>query len=227
MRKLKMLFVCLLMASFSSAQDASLLIDGVNKKFARVKDYQADALIDTKISFLKILPQKAKIFYRKPSQFKVKAEGIAILPKQNFDQLFELLSKPASYSAFVTGFENDNNRQLAIVQVLPSADTSDLVLAKLWIDPEQDLIMKSQLTTRSNGTVLIKYRYGKFAEYALPDQMEFTVELKKFKIPKAVSADINSSSKPANGAPDAKTGQIYITLTNYQINKGISGTVFQ
>jgi outer membrane lipoprotein-sorting protein len=52
MRKLMMLFVCLLMASVSSAQDASLLIDGVNKKFARVKDYQADALIDTKISFL-------------------------------------------------------------------------------------------------------------------------------------------------------------------------------
>jgi outer membrane lipoprotein-sorting protein len=228
MRKvLMLLLIAMFSVSFVVAQDASLLIDGVNKKFARVRDYQADALIDTKISFLKILPQKAKIYYRKPSQFKVKAEGIAILPKQNFDQLFELLSKPASYSAFVTGFETDKNGELAIVQVLPSSDTSDLVLAKLWIDPEQDLIIKSQLTTRSNGTVLIRYRYGKFAEFALPDQMEFTVELKKFKIPKAVSADINSSSKPANSASDAKTGQIFITLTNYQINKGISGTVFQ
>ena len=209
------------------AQDATELIAGVNKKFAKVHDYQADASIDTRISFLKILPQKAKIYYSKPSHFKVKAEGIAILPKHNFDQLFELLAEPETYVAFVTGHETENTRQLTIVQVLPVSDTSDLVLAKLWIDPEVDLVVKSQLTTRSNGTVIIRYRFGKFAEYALPDHMEFTVELKKFKIPRAVSADINSGSKSTNGTKEPKTGQIFITLSNYQVNKGIPASVFQ
>jgi hypothetical protein len=224
----KCLFVLFVMCTIClQAQDAADVLDGVNKKFAKVKDYQADAMIDTKITFLKILPQKAHIFYKKPSQFKVKSDGIAILPKQDFDQLFELLADPKQYSAFVTGYEMAEKRQLVIVQVLPSADTSDLVLAKLWIDPEQDLVMKSQLTTRSNGTVQIRYRYGKFVDYALPDQIEFTVELKKFKIPRAVSADINSSSKKNPNEKEAKTGQIFITLTNYQINKGIPPNVFR
>lgn len=209
-----------------NGQDAALLIDGVNKKFAKVKDYQADALIDTKITFLKILPQKAVIYYRNPGKFKVKAEGIAILPKQDFDQLFELLANPKAYSAFVTGTEEVRNTTLIIVQVLPSSDTSDLVVAKLWIDPERDLILKSQLTTRSNGTVLINYRFGKYESFALPDQIMFTIEIKKFKIPKAVSADLNSTSKTSTGK-ESKTGQIIIYLENYKINKGIDPSVFK
>lgn len=226
---MRIIFLLLLMiiAMPVNSQDASLLIDGVNRKFSKVKNYQVDALIDTRISFLKILPQKARIYYSKPGRFKVKAEGIAILPKQDFDQLFELLSDPSLYNAFVTGTEEKDRQMLVVVQVIPVSDTSDLVLAKLWIDPEKDLIIRSQLTSRSNGTVLIAYNYGRHADVALPDRILFTVELKKFKIPKAVSADINADTEAAIPANEQKTGQIIISLENYRINQGIDPAVFR
>jgi hypothetical protein len=223
---LLLLFFCVMIPE-SIAQEASVLINGVNRKFARVKDYQADAVIDTRISFLKILPQKAKILYSKPGKFKVRAEGIAILPKQDFDQLFELLADPSKYNAFVTGTDEQNQEMLVVVQVIPVSDTSDLVLAKLWIDPANDLIIRSQLTTRSNGTVLIAYKYGRHAAFALPDRILFTVELKKFKIPRAVSAEINAGSSAGKTDKEQKTGQIIISLENYRINQGIDPAEFK
>lgn len=208
-------------------QEARLLLREVNARFGKVKDYQADAVIDTRISFLKILPQRAKVYYRQPDQFRVKAQGIAILPKQSFDQLFTLIAKENAYFPIITGDEKIGSYSSKIINVIPLADTSDLVLAKLWIDPERDLIVKSQLTTRSNGTVLVDYTYGAHASYALPDKVSFTIEVKKFKIPKAVSADINSTSVKPSDAKDPKTGTILIALSNYVINKGIPVGIFK
>jgi hypothetical protein len=58
--------------------------------------------------------------------------------------------------------------------------------------------------------------------------MVFTVEVKKFKIPKGVTADINNTKTSVDDKKkDNKKGKIFIKLTNYQINKGIPDTVFK
>ncbi len=229
MRKLLILF-CYLIAAFSvqsqSAPEAMQLLREVNSKFAKVKNYQADAVIDTRISFLKILPQRARIYFRQPDQFKVKSKGIAILPKQNFDQLFKLIANEKAYMAFLSGEEQYNGRLVKLVNIIPTTDTSDLVLARLYVDPERDLILKAQLTTKSNGTVLIEYQHGTMADVALPDKITFTIEVKKFKIPKAVAADINSKTKSPS-AKEPKTGQIIISFSNYILNKGIPDEYFR
>jgi hypothetical protein len=99
-------------------------------------------------------------------------------------------------------------------------------LGKLWIDSKQNLVLKSQLTTKSNGTILTEYTYGTQVGFGLPDNMVFTVDVKKFKVPKSVAADINNSKK-ADPKADKKKGKIYIKLYNYQVNKGISDDVFK
>ncbi|MFN8154199.1 MAG: hypothetical protein U0Y08_07920 [Bacteroidia bacterium] len=221
---------CMLLTTIAahaqSAPEALQLLREVNAKFSKVKNYQADAVIDTRISFLKILPQRAKIYFRQPDQFKVKSKGIAILPRQNFDQLFKLIANEQSYMAFISGEEVYNGRRVKLVNIIPVADTSDLVLAKVYVDPERDLILKAQLTTKSNGTVLIEYQHGTMADVALPDKITFTIEVKKFKIPKAVAADINSKAKsPSTKEP--KTGQIIISFSNYILNKGVPDEFFR
>ncbi len=221
---------CMLLTTIAahaqSAPEALRLLREVNAKFSKVKNYQADAVIDTRISFLKILPQRAKIYFRQPDQFKVKSKGIAILPRQNFDQLFKLIANEQSYMAFISGEEVYNGRRVKLVNIIPVADTSDLVLAKVYVDPERDLILKAQLTTKSNGTVLIEYQHGTMADVALPDKITFTIEVKKFKIPKAVAADINSKAKsPSTKEP--KTGQIIISFSNYILNKGVPDEFFR
>jgi outer membrane lipoprotein-sorting protein len=212
---------------FAQQPDARIIIKGVNEKFAKVKDYQANARIDTRISFLKILPQKAIVYFKQPDKFRIKSTGIAILPKQQFDNLFSLLRKEDAYEAFVSGAEVIQGRPTVLLNIIPRADTSDLVLAKTWVDTKENLIMRSQLTTKSNGTVLIDYQYGKYSDYALPDQIKFTVEVKKFKIPKAVSADINSTASKVPPGKEPKTGNIIIDLKEYKINLGVADSYFK
>lgn len=66
---------------------------------------------------------------------------------------------------------------VTILNLIPLSDTTDLVLAKIWVDTARDLIVKSQLTTKSNGLVLIDYVHGNLSDYALPDKMIFTIDV--------------------------------------------------
>ena len=46
---------------------------------------------------------------------------------------------------------NDDGDVLSLTDIIPSSDTSDLILGKLWIDTKQHVVLKSQLTTKSSG----------------------------------------------------------------------------
>jgi hypothetical protein len=63
----------------------------------------------------------------------------------------------------------------------------------------------------------------------LPNQLVFDIDVKKFKLPKSVAADLNKTEKEKakkNKNKDQK-GTIIIKLTNYKINKGISDDFFK
>jgi hypothetical protein len=115
-----------------------------------------------------------------------------------------------------------------LISVIPTGETSEIILAKLWIDTKRDVIIRSQVTTRSSGTVLVDYSYGTEVQYGLPNQLVFTIDVKKFKMPKSVAADLNKTDKQKQKTADKdQKGTITIKLTNYKVNKGISDNVFK
>ena len=211
----------------SFAQDARKLVREVNRKFQSVRDYQADVRIRTDIPFVKMMPVNATVFFKQPDKFRIRSKGIALLPRQGFDQLFKNLLDTASYMPLLQGNENYRGTAVSVVNILPVSDTADLILGKLWIDPLRNLILRSQVTSRTNGTVDAAYYFGKQAAYALPDSMVFSIDTRKFKVPKAVAADLNNvkSSTPKD-TKEKQKGMIYLQFTNYIINKGIPASVF-
>jgi hypothetical protein len=85
--------------------------------------------------------------------------------------------------------------------------------------------MKSQITTKSNGTVTTTYTYGDKVNFGLPSKLVFEIDVKKFKLPKSVAADINKSNTDKNNQTKTK-GTITITLSNYKVNSGLSDELF-
>lgn len=213
-------------ASELVAQTPNQIINTVTQRFAKVNDYTADINVACKITFIKIEPINAKVFYKRPDKFKVKSTGILILPKQNANFYFTTLSDTNNYTAVKTGEEIINSVKTQIINVIPSSDTSDLVLGKFWIDDVRGLVLKSQLTTKSQGTILVENTYGSMSAYALPDKMLFTVDIGKFKVPKVLAVDINRSSSEKTGEEDKK-GRITLTFSNYVVNKGVNNEVFK
>lgn len=221
----------LLISKLSPAQStpaANQLLNSIYSKLQKARDYSVQANIKVDMPFIRMLPIDAKIYFKQKNKFKVESKSIAIVPRQGFDQASKMLADTNSFNALVQGTELIGNVAAIIVNIIPVADTSDLILGKLWIDEKQKLILKSKLTTRSNGTILTEYSYGNQVQYALPDKMIFSVDVKKFKMPPGTTGDMNANAKKKEEKPkDDKKGQIIITLTNYQVNKGIPDEFFK
>jgi len=225
------LIVFCMVATSVNAQSAKQILNAVYKKMIVVKDYTVNANVKVDIPFIRMMPIDAKIFYKQKDKFKVESKSIAIVPKQGFDQITKMLNDTTSFDALISGTEKIGTTTTTIINVIPSSDTSDLILGKLWIDTKQNIVLKSQLTTKTNGTILTEYFYGSEITYGLPNKMIFSVDIKKFKVPKSVAADIHTNKQKATPEEESKEknkkGKIFINLTNYQINKGISDDVFK
>jgi len=223
-------FSFLLFCSFSAGaqKTSNQLLRGVYQKMMKVKDYSVEANIKADIPLIKILPVNAIVYFKQPDKFKIDSKGIAIMPRQGFSDVSKIISDTTSYTAVFTGKEKIGTSLAQIISVIPLVDTGDLVLAKFWIDYARNLVLKSQLTTRSSGTMQIEYFYSTQLAFGLPDKMIFTVDVKKFKIPKVMASDVNSSSKtPKTDDKESKKGVILIDLKNYKINQGLKDALFK
>ena len=215
-------------SAFSQEVDANVVIQQLVQKLNSVKDYSVDANIRANIPLIKILPVNASIYFKQKDKLKVVSKGIAILPKQGFTDVNSFLMNNGSYMAVSSGTKDINEIKTNLITVIPTGETSEIILAKLWIDTKRDIIMRSQVTTRSSGTVIVDYTYGSEVQFGLPNQLIFTIDVKKFKMPKSVAADLNKTDQQKKKKADKdQKGTITIKLTNYKVNKGISDAVFK
>jgi len=208
------------------AQSAKATIARVNQNFAKVKDYAADIAMKFQIPGVNIEPISGKVYYKTPDKFRVKTKGIVFLPKQNPYYALAMLKDTNAYTAILSGTEKIANTNCAIINVIPNAE-NDLILGKFWIDAAKGVVMKSQLTTKSNGTIMVENSYGNLQSFALPDKIVFTVDMTKFKVPKAVAVDINSKSKENKNESNRGTGTIELQFSNYALNKQLKDEVFK
>jgi outer membrane lipoprotein-sorting protein len=225
MTKLFSLFLLFTLPLFSSAETADAILTKVLNKLNSVKDYKVSATIKANIPMIKILPNEATIYFKQKDKFKVESKGITILPKQGFTEINSFLAKK-DYIAVVNDTVTTGGVKTYLISVIPNSAGGEMILAKLWIDPERSVIMKSQITTKSNGTVTTSYTYGDQVKYGLPSKMVFEIDIKKFKLPKSVASDINKSSAEKKKKIGNK-GTITITLSDYQVNKGLNDSIFK
>lgn len=221
-----LLVVFILTGVVGFCQTAEEILKGVIDKIDLVEDYQADVQIKAAIPFIKVPIAKATIYFKQKDKFKVESKGIAILPKQGMSDLTGFLSNEKKYSAVLGEAKTINEHKTRLISILPSDENSEIILAKVYISTSEDLIYRTVLTTKSSGTVSIDYEYNLNKKYGLPNKMTFTVDIKKFKMPKSVASDIRNNEKKKKYKENEK-GTIVLTFSNYLVNKGISDEVFK
>lgn len=207
------------------AQDANDILSKVVTKLNTVKDYTVTANVKANIPMIKILPSKATIYFKQKDKFKVVSKGIVILPKQGFTEINGFLANKNSYLAVAGDSTKIGGIMTKLINVVPTGENSEIVLAKLWIDTKRSVIIKSQITTKTNGSVTTTYTYGDKVTFGLPSQLVFEIDVKAFKLPKSVAADINKTTAEKKTKPGNK-GVITITLTDYKVNTGLSDATF-
>ncbi len=224
MKTLFLTSVFLLLAIISRAQTADELLNQLVSKLEKVADYSANVLIKADIPLIKILPSKAKIYFKSPDKFKVVSKGIAILPKQGFTDMNIFLSQPDEYMVVLAGDKLIEGKQTKLLTVIANSSESDIILLKLWVDPIDLLIMAAEVTTRSSGNVKVSYQYAAQKQFGLPSAIEFKVNVKEFKMPKSIAS--NPHRKSSNKTEKRKMGTISLELSDYKVNQGIADSFF-
>jgi hypothetical protein len=207
----------------------SALINKVKEKLDKVNDYVASGVLKTDVAFIKAPVSKVTVYYKKPNRFKmIKSEGISILPKGGISINMDALISTDNFTALDAGEAVVNKVKTKVVKLLPNDQNSNVVLSTLYIDESNFLIYKSVTTTLENGTYELDMVYGKYADYGLPDKVNFSFNAKDYKLPKGLTLDFDENTRPATAdSLKNKKGKVEIIYSSYTINKGVDDTVFK
>lgn len=210
---------------FSQSKDPDIILKKLKEEFSKVKDYQVDVNIKVDVNFIKVPETKAKIYFKQPDKIHFDSEGFAMLPKEgmNFSPLSFLKN---NYTALYEKEGNIAGHTVSIIKVIPSSEKGDVVLTTLWVDQRENIIRKVESTTKSNGTFTIDLNYEEGnRNYYLPQSMTFGFNIDKMNLPEGFNGQTENESKKNIGK--STTGRVYITYSNYIVNKGIPEKIFE
>lgn len=220
-------FILFALSYRTSAQELNPqpLLDSIQTKFNKVKDYTADVKIKVDVEFIKIPLRQAKLYFKQPNKIKMKSTGFALLPKKGLNfSVGDLLNK--KYQAIFVKNQELKKIQTLVVKIIPLDENSEILLATLWIDRKKQVIRKIDATTKSSGNFILFLDYPIVASpFDLPETLTFEFDVTKMEIPAAISGDYNSE-KPKEKKEGPSKGKISISYSNYLVNKGIPDSFF-
>ncbi len=231
MQRIILLLLLFQFSLFAQAQDINVLVQKVKDKINLVNDYEANGRMKTNVVFLKVPVATVKLFFKKPNRLRIKNEkGISFVPKGAVNINMSNVLSSGKYSVLDAGNDKVGSRAVKVVKLLPEDDNADVVLSTLYIDPVNQVILKTKTTTRDNGTYELEMSYGKYIAYGLPDKITFSFNTKDYKMPKGVTFDFEDGSQKKTAAEKEKLknqkGKMEIFINGYIINKGIADSVF-
>ncbi len=210
------------------AQDMTALVNKVKANLDKVSDYTADGVLKTDVSFIKAPVSKVKVYYKKPNKFRLKKDGgISILPKGGISINLENVVSVKDFVALSAGEAVVDGIKTKVVKLLPSDESSDIVLSTLYIDEANLVVRKAVTTTKENGTYEIGLTYGKYISYGLPDKIVFSFNTKDYKLPKGITLEMEEGQTATADKLKNKKGKVEITYSSYVINKGVDDAVFK
>lgn len=231
-RTVLVLFILLLVSPLAQAEtNAEQLFVQLRNKVESVNDYVADIRMNIDVSFMKIPPLNGKLYFKKPGKLKLERHGgIAILPKRTMNITLNNMIPEGGATVIDAGYDTVHKIRVRVIKVVPNDDKSDIVLTKIWVDESRLLALRTESTTRDNGTVKMELEYGRYASLALPDKVTLLIDVKEYKVPKGVTLDydgvdeIDAAKRNAKGRQ--RKGRILITYIGYKINTGLTDAFF-
>lgn len=212
------------------SQNSNALLDRVRNKLSLVNNYEANAIMKTDVSFLKVPQANVKVYFKKPNKIKIKNEkGISFVPKGAVTINLNSIVSGNDFTVIDAGISNVNGMAVKVLKLLPGNEADNIILSTIYVDEKNAVIIKAITTTKDNGTYELDMKYGRFITYGLPDEVVFIFNTKDYKMPKGLTFDYDDASAQKNidDKNKDKHGKIEIDYSSYIINKGVSDEIFK
>lgn len=230
MRKYCLLLLLFTCCAFHSAHaaDASALFQSLRSKVLSVQDYTADVKMNINVSYMRIPQLNGTLYYKAPDKMRLERHGgLSILPKKNINLTLSNLIPGGNVTVIDMGNALIGAKTVRVLKVIPDDEKSDIILTKIWVDETDLVALRTETTTRNDGTVTMDLEYGRYTSSCLPDKVTIYMNLKDYKLPKGVTMDYNDQPQPPKST-DKKNqkGTIKITYLKYNINTGLTDKFF-
>ncbi len=227
-----MLFHTSVIAGDTTLYTANELFEKMREKLLLVEDYSADVRMNISISYMRVPPLAGKLYYKAPDKVKLdRRGGISIMPKKGMS--FNLSSiVPASEATIIdAGTDEIDGHKVHIIKVIPDNDEGDVVLTKIWVDEERLVALRTETTTKGNGTVRMELEFEAYEKLALPDKVTFYIDEQEYKLPKGMTMDYDvsdmASKVKTTNTGKKKKGKVEIKYLRYEVNKGLKDSFFE
>jgi hypothetical protein len=224
-----LLFFIFCISCEARATDASKLYDSLYRKILTIKDYTAEVKMKINVKFMRIPQLSGTLYFKSPDKMKFERHGgLSILPKKNNNLILRNLIPSGHATVLDAGTAIITGKEVRIIKVIPEDEKSDIILTKIWIDETHLLALRTETTTRTDGTMVMDMEYGRYKSYGLPDHVTLSIDVKDFKMPKGVTMDyVESNEEKPEPENKSKKGTIQITYLQYEVNKGLSDDLFK
>jgi len=193
-----------------SAQELDADLVTIKKKMEQVQSYDAHVTFDVDISFINMPTKKAVVQFVKGKKVTFKSDDFVLIPKKGLDfSLEQLFSEP--FFTVDRGEEEWNGKTYKVVNVIPSGNSSDFSIAKLYLDRPNKRIQAFEISTKREGVYMVAFDFLKDS-HLLPDKVTVQFEVEKVSLPfnfMGKDTDIDRKEMKENGP---KKGAIYLTI---------------
>lgn len=230
MMRFRFVVILLLLPVLVKAEDVNKLYASIIDKLSAVRDYTADIKMKVSVSFINIPKLNGRLYYKAPDKMRLERHGgISILPKKNINFSLRNMLPSGNITILDLGYDVVQAKTLRVVKIIPNTEQNDIVISKVWIDDKLGLILKTETTTRNEGTITMNLDYGAYSKYSLPDKATLLFDVNEYKLPKGLTMDYEQTGladKPKSSAGKNKTGTVEIFYMKYNVNSGISDDIF-
>lgn len=231
MMRIRFIVLLLLLPILVKAEDVNKLYATIIDKLSAIRDYSADIKMKVSVSFINIPKVNGRLYYKAPDKMRLERNGgISILPKKNINFSLRNMLPSGNVTILDLGYDTASMKKLRVVKIIPNTEQNDIVISKVWIDDKEGLVLKTETTTRNEGTIIMNLDYGVYTKYSLPDKVTLLFDVNQYKLPKGLTMDYEQAglaAKQPNTASQKKTGTVEIFYMKYNINRGISHDIFK
>lgn len=200
--------------------DPKKILEATKIRFSSIHDFTAEVEIEINVDFINIPNKQAKVFYKYPDKLKFKSKSFIMIPRKGIGMMiFELLE--SEYSSIYIGQETICGRKLAEIKVIPLADQSDISLATLFIDPDENLIYFIEAITRKSGFFTSEFEYGNQAPLPIMNRIQFEVE--KVGLPLKFLGNVKIEKSQME---EDAMGEVILRYRHYEVNRDLDQSLF-
>ena len=194
--------------------------------FAEIMDYRVQLHAEIDMDQVRIPPMDVIVYFKQPDKFHLQSKGFSMLPRLGlFINPNQFTHK--DFSVSLMGKETLKSIEAYKLELVPRKEDMKLRKFILWVDPGRWILLKVHTVSWQGQSAEIDFEYALFQKrYWLPASAIATINLKGFK---GFSHFHGSRGSQKAGPPgsDDKKGRIIIQFTHYEINVGLSDSIFE